>query len=113
MKTDTNRRVANMSGDAALPRKNGELVFEAPWEGRAFGIAVAMNENGLYKWGEFRDQLVAELAAAHQGHVASSYYQQWLSSLEKLIIAKGFTTSEELNARTAEYASGQRDEDHE
>ncbi len=113
MNTATNRRVANMSGDAALPRKNGELVFEAPWEGRAFGIAVAMNENGLYEWGEFRDRLVAELGTAHQGHGSSGYYKQWLSSLEKLIIAKGFTTSEELDARTAEYASGQRDEDDE
>ena len=37
------RLIANMEGSAALPRKNGELVFEAPWEGRAFGIAVALS----------------------------------------------------------------------
>ena len=24
-----------------LPRRNGELVFEAPWESRAFGLAAA------------------------------------------------------------------------
>ena len=99
-----------MRGDAALPRKNGELVFEAPWEGRAFGIAVAMNEKGLYDWSEFRDRLVAE---THQDDRSSSYYQRWLSSLEKLVITKGFVTSEELNARTGEFASDQHDEDSE
>lgn len=31
-----------MSGAAALPRRNGELVFEAPWQGRAFGLALAL-----------------------------------------------------------------------
>ena len=33
--------VAFMEGVAALPRDNGELVFAAPWEGRAFALAVA------------------------------------------------------------------------
>ena len=28
--------VTGMTGAAALPRRNGELVFEAPWQGRAF-----------------------------------------------------------------------------
>ena len=37
-----------MEGDVALPRPNGELVFSTPWEGRAFGIAVALKNAGLY-----------------------------------------------------------------
>ncbi len=39
-----------MEGDVALPRSNGELVFNVPWEGRAFGIAVALKDSGLYRW---------------------------------------------------------------
>ena len=31
------------SGPAAPPRDNGELVFAAPWESRAFGLALALN----------------------------------------------------------------------
>ncbi len=38
--------VAYLEGEAALPRKNGELVFAAPWEGRAFGLAVLLSEKG-------------------------------------------------------------------
>src|SRR5207302_9267381 len=54
--------IANLEGPSALPRKNGELVFEAPWEGRAFGIAVALSERGTYGWDEFRERLVERLA---------------------------------------------------
>ncbi|HET9317868.1 MAG TPA: cobalt chelatase, partial [Vicinamibacteria bacterium] len=51
------RVVAVMEGHAALPRKNGELVFDEPWQGRAFGMAVALHEGGAYDWEEFRQEL--------------------------------------------------------
>ena len=38
-------RISTMDEQVALPRKNGELVFEAPWEARAFGLAVALVGN--------------------------------------------------------------------
>src|SRR5262249_18525318 len=44
------RVVAAMEGATALPRENGELVFDEPWQGRAFGMAVALHEDGLYEW---------------------------------------------------------------
>jgi nitrile hydratase accessory protein len=111
MSNETDRQIANMDGNTTLPRTNGELVFEAPWEGRAFGIAVGMNEDGLYEWGEFRDLLVVEIASAELAGVSSSYYERWLTSLEKLVITKGFMTSEELDSRTSQYASGDLVED--
>ena len=112
MSTDADRQIANMDGEAALPRSNGELVFQAPWEGRAFGIAVAMNEDGLYGWREFRDKLVEEIAAAGEDATGSTYYEQWLASLEKLAIQRGFVTLEEVDVRMEEYVSGERDDDH-
>ena len=33
-----------MTGTAALPRHNGELAFDAPWEGRVFGMAIGVVE---------------------------------------------------------------------
>ena len=112
MNTGPAREVSNMDGDAALPRSNGELVFEAPWEGRAFGIAVALNENEAYGWPEFRDELVREIASEDKETVASrSYYEQWLASLERLLLAKGIVTAEQLDRRTQEYESGERDDD--
>ena len=111
MTTPADRQISNMDGNAALPRSNGELTFEAPWEGRAFGIAVVLNEDGRYAWHEFRDQLVAEIAAERGADESPSYYEQWLASLERLAVAKGLVTESELETRTSEYASGQREDD--
>lgn len=105
------RRVDELDGSAAVPRKNGELVFQAPWEGRAFGMAVAMSDQQLYAWHDFRDRLVREIAASEAREASSSYYERWLASLESLVVAQGLVSQEELDARTAEYASGERDDD--
>ena len=103
-----------MEGIEALPRKNGELVFDTLWEGRVFGMAVALNDLGAYAWREFRDELVARIASADVSDEGSTYYERFLDAFEKLAVAKGLVTHTELDARTAEYASGARDdfEDH-
>jgi nitrile hydratase accessory protein len=102
-----------MEGETALPRQNGELVFDAPWEGRAFGIAVALNEQAVYPWRSFRDALVERIAEDDAAARPTTYYERWLASLENLLLKQGLVTKEELDVRTAEYASGARDDDWE
>jgi hypothetical protein len=48
--------------DESLPRDNGELVFEAPWQARALAIAVALVESLDVPWDTFRRRLMAEIA---------------------------------------------------
>ncbi len=93
-----------------LPRRNGELVFEAPWEGRVFGMAVALSDDQVYDWNAFRDRLVAEIVAAEEHGDASGYYERWLASFERLLLDTGVVTAEELDARTAEFTAGLYDE---
>jgi nitrile hydratase accessory protein len=104
----TDARVGQMDGLEAMPRENGELVFEAPWEGRAFGLAVAMSEQDHYAWEDFRLRLIAEIGAAD---AAIGYYESWLAAFESLLLERGFLTREELARRTDEYASGIRHDD--
>ncbi len=111
MADEPSLEIANMEGGAALPRSNGELVFEAPWEGRAFGIAVSLNERGLYPWRAFRDGLVDEIAHDDGDGAPTSYYQRWLATLEGLLVQQGVVTPQELAQRAAEYASGERSDD--
>jgi len=106
------QRIADMEGQMALPRQNGELLFETPWEARAFGMAVALNDSGVYMWRDFSQGLAAETAAAERHGIASSYYERWLETLEKIIIAKGLMTPQELDQRTAAYVSGLHDDHH-
>ena len=98
-------------GPASAPRQNGELVFEAPWEGRAFGMAVALSDQQVYEWDEFRTLLIDEIAEADARGAESTYYQRWLAALERTLLARGVLTTPELEKRTAEYAAGERDDD--
>jgi nitrile hydratase subunit beta len=113
MTQPTDNAIADMQGETALPRKNGELVFEAPWEGRAFGLAVTLNERGFYEWRSFRDHLVAHIADAEAEGTESSYYERWVASLEDLVLSQGLISRDELDARTEEYEHGEREEDWE
>lgn len=101
---EVDRRIANLDERAALPRKNGELVFQAPWEGRAFGIAVLLNEKRAYEWNAFRDRLVAEIAAGNR-----DYYASWLDALQSVVIERGIVTPEQIDRRAEEYRSLKRD----
>jgi nitrile hydratase accessory protein len=98
------RRIANLDGNVALPRKNGELVFRAPWEGRAFGLAVVLNEKGAYTWDDFRAGLVEQISSGEP-----DYYESWLRALESLLVAHRIITPQEVEERAAEYRSLERD----
>jgi cobaltochelatase CobN len=102
--------IDELDGAADLPRSNGELVFAAPWEGRAFGMAVALTDGQRAAWEEFRQRLIAEIAAAEEGD-EFSYYDRWLAAFESFVLDIGLMTAEELDARTMEYATGLRDDD--
>jgi nitrile hydratase accessory protein len=102
--------VANMDGAAAVPRKNGELLFEAPWQGRVFGLAVALQDRRLYGWQDFQRRLIAEIAGAEARGEPSAYYERWLRSFERLLVDKGLVTREELDERTEEFEFGERDD---
>ncbi len=58
------QRISGMERNVALSRLNGELVLSAPWEGRAFGMAIASKDGGQCRWEEFRDRLIIEVALA-------------------------------------------------
>ena len=104
------RVVAAMQGAAGMPRKNGELVFEEPWQGRVFGMAVALHEQGLYEWEEFRQTLIAQIAAAEARGGWFVYYEIWLATFEELLAKKGLVTPEELDETTYQFEFGERDE---
>ncbi len=103
-------RIEDLDDHLSVPRRNGELVFQAPWEGRVFGMAVALSDRKVYDWDAFRDRLVSEIAAAEEHGDDSGYYERWLASFERLLLETDLISAEELDARTAEFAAGVYDE---
>lgn len=91
-------------GGMQVPRRNGELVFDAPWESRAFGLAVALHETGLYEWDDFQQRLVAEIHAREPDADGSRYYERWLAAVERVLLERGVLTEAEIAARAAEVA---------
>ena len=104
------RVVAVMEGQAALPRKNGELLFEEPWQGRVFGMAVALHERGRFEWEEFRRALIVQIAAAEARPGPFVYYEIWLRTFEELLAGKGLVTGAELDETTYQFEFGERDD---
>jgi nitrile hydratase accessory protein len=109
-RSDAGRMLEALDGEAAAPRRNGELVFEAPWQGRAFGMAVALEEQQLYAWEEFRQRLIATIGEADAEGDRSGYYQRWLAAFEDLLQSRGVISREELDERTFQFEFGERDE---
>ena len=86
--------IAFMDGEAALPRDNGELAFTAPWQGRAFALAVALVDRLDLSWDAFRQRLIDAIAQDPD----RPYYESWAVALESLVISLGLSTSDDLDA---------------
>jgi nitrile hydratase accessory protein len=108
--------------DAGMPppRRNGELVFDAPWESRAFGMAMMLHEQGRFPWRDFSAALAREIARSDT-HPAGTvfpvaadaearYYTHWMGALESLLLSTGLLSGAEIEARTHEFAQGLWDE---
>jgi len=104
------REIADMTGATALPRKNGELVFDEAWQGRIFGMTVAMSHDASFEWREFQAQLIAEIAHAEREGESSSYYERWLHAFERLLAGKGLVDPAALAERRHEFEAGHRDD---
>jgi nitrile hydratase accessory protein len=89
---------------AEPPRANGELVFEQPWESRAFGIARALSDSGALDYERFRAALIGEIQGAREG----SYYEHWQAALERVLAEQGVVEPAELDARAEAHESATR-----
>jgi nitrile hydratase accessory protein len=78
--------------ETTLPRRNGELVFDAPWESRTFGLAMALREAGVVEWEDFRSRWIDD--------EAGSYYERWYEALERLLVERGVVTAAEIASHT-------------
>lgn len=115
MPDNLSQEINDMDDTIALPRKNGELQFEQPWEARAFGLAVALNGEGVYPWKRFSEGLAAEIgkteSAGEDAIASSKYYEHWLMALEKLVVGNGLISADELEARAVAQARHDNHED--
>ncbi len=81
-----NTDLLDVDGAGAPPRRNGELVFEAPWHSRVFGLCAAIVETCFEGDREpFRQRLIAAITAEPE----RPYWDSWTIALEQLALDAG------------------------
>jgi nitrile hydratase len=80
--------MGGMRGLGELDYQETEPVFHEPWEGRVNAMMIA-----LRLFGGFRAHMESLPAA---DYLRMGYYERWLHSLQKQVVAYGLVTEEEL-----------------
>jgi nitrile hydratase accessory protein len=99
------RFVERLPADARVPIATGDPAFTAPWELRAFAIAVALTEAGCLDWRRFQAALIDEIATWEAQREASSewsYYRSWLAALERVASHSAMIQPDRVDKRTSE-----------
>jgi nitrile hydratase accessory protein len=98
-----------------LPRDEGGPVFAEPWQAQAFALAVKLSEQGHFTWKEWAAALAGELkAAADRGEPddGSHYYEHWLATLERLVVAHRLSDPAAMASRKEAWADAYRHTPH-
>jgi nitrile hydratase accessory protein len=104
-----------ITGPMAPPRSNGEMVFDAPWESRLFGVTMALVDADRFRWSEFQRRLIAAVArweADHPDGEGYRYYERWAEALESLLDDLGIVATETTDARAHALAARPAGHDH-
>ncbi len=114
---DARRRVEQLVSE--LPHDGEEqLSFTQPWELRAFAVAVAAHQNGLYDWSEFQLALIGAIRQWEHSHDDDPqanpwrYYDRWLEALESVLSGTGVLGGDELDQHAHTILTTPRDADH-
>lgn len=99
-----------------LPRSNGELVFKEPWESRAFGMAAALADQGVFNWKDFQHGLIAAIAEYEKDRDSIEtpyhYYERWFATLEALVVGNGLLSKQDIDALTEDFCKRPHGHDH-
>ncbi|MFZ1888169.1 MAG: nitrile hydratase accessory protein [Candidatus Binataceae bacterium] len=96
----SDRRIERLLEGVGVGR---DEVFSAPWEARAFALALGLSDAGLFSWDEFRARLIEEVRASDRVRERDGtsnhgeYYQHFLRALERTVTDKGITSAAEIS----------------
>ena len=85
--------MGGMQGFGPVQPEHNEPIFHAEWERQAMGLTVLMGGSGQWNIDQARstrESLPPPL------YLSSSYYQIWIEALERLMLARGLVSVDEL-----------------
>ena len=84
--------------EGSLPRSNGSVVFDAPWQARAHAMAVLTVEATGREWDDFRRHLIAAIDEAPD----RPYWECWVAGLDAFVVDCGIDDPDALHHRPAD-----------
>jgi nitrile hydratase subunit beta len=88
--------LGGMMGFGPIRPEPDEPRFHAPWEKKALALTLAMGATGTWSIDESRH---ARESLPPPEYLSSTYYEIWAKGLEKLLVAHGLVSGEELARR--------------
>jgi len=98
-----------------MPRDSAGPVFGAPWQAAAFAMTLALHERGLFTWAEWAEHLssaIRDAQATGDPDHGDTYYEHWLTALERIVTEKGCLTVESLLQRQDAWDEAARQTPH-
>jgi len=88
--------------DQAEPEK----PFDAPWQAKAFAIAVHLSERGLFSWPEWTEaftQIAKDRPPEAGVSEAETYWRNWIDALEHFIVQRAQSRPELITELSHEW----------
>jgi nitrile hydratase subunit beta len=86
--------LGGMMGFGPIARESDDQRFHAEWEKRALGLTIAMGATGAWNIDASRH---ARESLEPADYLSSSYYEIWIKGLERLSVARGLVTQDEVD----------------
>jgi nitrile hydratase accessory protein len=96
---ETQSVIRAVDANPGLPRNSDGPLFREPWEARAFAMALALHQAGLFTWDEWAETLGDEIRRAQSvgdPDTGETYYRHWLPALERIVGEKGVASAQLL-----------------
>jgi len=90
-------------------------VFSAPWQAQAFAMTLALHQRGAFTWSEWAAHLNRAIRDAQQAgdpDLGDTYYQHWLTALERISAEKGLVSGPMLEQRRQQWDEAARRTPH-
>jgi nitrile hydratase accessory protein len=91
-------------------------TFEADWQRRAFGLAVALSEFDHYSWDDFQGELIRAIDAWENKQVETTstweYYDHWVAALERVVEDHGLLADDYVGPRERDHEQEHEHEHH-
>lgn len=81
-------------------------AFKEPWEARAFAMALALHEKGLFDWSTWVQTFsgkLKELEAESGAEAVGDYYVCWMKALEELVTRRDVCSPQMLQQRLEDW----------